>query len=204
MNIFINIIIILGHILSLVVNIRIPYHDHGLPFLILIVLGSFPCLKATFHLHRQFGFYLLQTYIPTILIVILSWVSFWLHIDAVPARISLGVTTVLTMATQLSGSREQAPKVSYPKAIDVWMAACMLFVFSALLEYAFVNVLARARRKVIRSEELSRQLHPSQDIVTANNHVIQTSGMDEYSIGESSKHKGTSVRLRHQVATFSE
>ena len=111
------------------------------------VVGSFPCLKATFYLHRQFGFYLLQTYVPTVLIVILSWVSFWLHVDAVPARISLGVTTVLTMATQLSGSRENSPKVSYPKALDVWMAACMLFVFSALLEYAFVNVLARGKRK---------------------------------------------------------
>ena len=63
--------------------------------------------------------------------------------DAVPARISLGVTTVLTMATQLSGSRQSIPKVSYPKAIDVWMAMCMLFVFAALVEYAFVNVMAR-------------------------------------------------------------
>jgi hypothetical protein len=60
---------------------------------------------ASFQLERQFGFYLLQTYVPTILIVILSWVSFWINMEAVPARISLGVTTVLTMATQLSGSK---------------------------------------------------------------------------------------------------
>ena len=62
-------------------------------------------------LKRQIGFYLLQTYIPSILIVILSWVSFWISVDAVPARISLGVTTVLTMATQLTGSRTGVPKV---------------------------------------------------------------------------------------------
>ena len=31
--------------------------------------------------------------------------------EAVPARISLGVTTVLTMTTQLSGSRQSIPKV---------------------------------------------------------------------------------------------
>ena len=67
--------------------------------------------------------------------------------DAIPARISLGVTTVLTMTTQLSGSRANLPKVSYPKAMDVWMATCMIFVFGALLEYAFVNVLGRRRTR---------------------------------------------------------
>ena len=104
------------------------------------LLGVFDCLRVTFFLKRQFGYYLLQTYIPSILIVILSWVSFWLPPEAVPARIALGVTTVLTMVTQLAGSRDMAPKVSYPKALDVWMAVNMVFVFLALIEYAFVSV----------------------------------------------------------------
>ena len=67
------------------------------------VSGSFSCIHAHFSLKRQYGFFILQTYVPSILIVIISWVSFWINMDAVPARISLGVTTVLTMATQLSG-----------------------------------------------------------------------------------------------------
>ena len=67
--------------------------------------------------------------------------------DAVPARISLGVTTVLTMATQLSGCKESIPNVHYPKAIDIWMTMCMLFVFVSLVEYAFVNALSRDSSK---------------------------------------------------------
>ena len=40
-----------------------------------------------------------QVYIPSSLIVVMSWVSFWLNRGAAPARVSLGVTTVLTMTT---------------------------------------------------------------------------------------------------------
>lgn len=61
------------------------------------------------------GYYLIQMYIPSLLIVILSWISFWINMDAAPARVGLGITTVLTMTTQSSGSRASLPKVTnYP------------------------------------------------------------------------------------------
>ena len=94
-------------------------------------------------MERYFNYYLIQTYIPSMLIVILSWVSFWIDKDAVPARITLGLLTVLTMTTQASGVNQQLPRVSYVKAIDVWMSTCLIFVFGALVEYSIVNVLAR-------------------------------------------------------------
>uniref|UniRef100_A0A1I8FFF7 Neur_chan_LBD domain-containing protein n=1 Tax=Macrostomum lignano TaxID=282301 RepID=A0A1I8FFF7_9PLAT len=75
--------------------------------------GNYSYLIATFYLNRKSGFYLIQTYIPSILIVILSWVSFWIDVRAVPARISLGLLTVLSMTTQSSGALGQLPRVSY-------------------------------------------------------------------------------------------
>uniref|UniRef100_A0A6I8QG34 Glycine receptor alpha 1 n=1 Tax=Xenopus tropicalis TaxID=8364 RepID=A0A6I8QG34_XENTR len=112
--------------------------------------GKFTCIEARFHLERQMGYYLIQMYIPSLLIVILSWVSFWINMDAAPARVGLGITTVLTMTTQSSGSRASLPKVSYVKAIDIWMAVCLLFVFSALLEYAAVNFVSRQHKELLR------------------------------------------------------
>ena len=35
-----------------------------------------------------------QIYVPASLIVMISWVSFWLHRNATPARVQLGVVTV--------------------------------------------------------------------------------------------------------------
>ena len=94
-------------------------------------------------LSRDIGYFIIQVYVPTILIVILSWVSFWLNIDAIPARVSLGLLTVLTMTTASSGANASLPKVSYIKAIDVWISMCLVFVFIALLEFAVVNVISR-------------------------------------------------------------
>lgn len=105
--------------------------------------GIYTVLEAKLLIDRKTGYYLLQVIIPSILLVILSWFSFWVDPKAVPARVSLGVTCVLTMTTQSSGVRQTLPPVSYVKAIDVWMLVCLLFVFGALLEFAYVNVTIR-------------------------------------------------------------
>nr|XP_057931992.1 glycine receptor, alpha 4a isoform X2 [Doryrhamphus excisus] len=127
--------------------------------------GKFTCIEVKFHLERQMGYYLIQMYIPSLLIVILSWVSFWINMDAAPARVGLGITTVLTMTTQSSGSRASLPKVSYVKAIDIWMAVCLLFVFAALLEYAAVNFVSRQHKEFIRLRKRQRQQRIEEELV---------------------------------------
>ena len=72
--------------------------------------GNFSCVQATFKLRRMFEYYLVQLYIPSVLIVILSWVSFWIDIQAVPARVTLGLLTVLTITTQQSGVTNKLPR----------------------------------------------------------------------------------------------
>ncbi|XP_021364037.1 glycine receptor subunit alpha-4-like isoform X2 [Mizuhopecten yessoensis] len=125
--------------------------------------GTFSCLEAKLHLTRNNGYYIAQIFIPSILIVALSWVSFWVDAEATPARVSLGVLTVLTITTQSSGARSALPRVSYIKAIDVWMSTCLIFVFASLLEYACVNVLTRKRRSRMMS---ALQLEPDGMLVT--------------------------------------
>lgn len=106
--------------------------------------GAYSCLRIDLIFKREFSYYLIQIYIPCCMLVIVSWVSFWLDPNAIPARVSLGVTTLLTMATQISGINASLPPVSYTKAIDVWTGVCLTFVFGALLEFALVNYASRS------------------------------------------------------------
>ncbi|XP_060790932.1 gamma-aminobutyric acid receptor subunit beta-2 isoform X1 [Neoarius graeffei] len=101
--------------------------------------GAYPRLSLSFKLKRNIGYFILQTYMPSILITILSWVSFWINYDASAARVALGITTVLTMTTINTHLRETLPKIPYVKAIDMYLMGCFVFVFLALLEYALVN-----------------------------------------------------------------
>lgn len=41
--------------------------------------GEFSVLQVSFNLQRHTGYFLIQVYVPCILIVVLSWVSFWIH-----------------------------------------------------------------------------------------------------------------------------
>lgn len=47
----------------------------------------------------------------------MSWGSFWLDVNAAPARASIGVTSVLTTVTQIVQSRNNSPPVDYLKVV---------------------------------------------------------------------------------------
>ncbi|XP_071470889.1 gamma-aminobutyric acid receptor subunit gamma-1 isoform X2 [Marmota flaviventris] len=55
------------------------------------ISGDYIIMTIFFDLSRRMGYFTIQTYIPCILTVVLSWVSFWINKDAVPARTSLAL-----------------------------------------------------------------------------------------------------------------
>ncbi|XP_015428712.1 PREDICTED: glycine receptor subunit alpha-2-like [Dufourea novaeangliae] len=110
--------------------------------------GNFSSISITFKLAREMGFFMMDYYIPSILIVVISWVSFWLHMDASPPRIVLGTNTILTFMTLASKVANSLPKVSYIKASEIWFLGCTIFLFAAMVEFAFVNTIYRRKKNV--------------------------------------------------------
>ena len=49
------------------------------------------------------------------MIMMIMIISFWIKPEAVPARVTLGVTSLLTLSTQHANSQKSLPPVSYIK-----------------------------------------------------------------------------------------
>ncbi|KAM8710500.1 hypothetical protein ACLKA7_017163 [Drosophila subpalustris] len=110
--------------------------------------GNYSSLSFTVSLQREIGFYLLDYYLPSMMIVAISWVSFWLQADASPPRIMLGTSTMLSFITLSSSQSKTLPKVSYIKVSEVWFIGCTFFIFGSLVEFAFVNTIWRRKENI--------------------------------------------------------
>uniref|UniRef100_A0A8C4QX21 Glycine receptor subunit beta n=2 Tax=Eptatretus burgeri TaxID=7764 RepID=A0A8C4QX21_EPTBU len=118
--------------------------------------GYYTCVEVIFTLHRQVGFYMMGVYAPTLLIVVLSWLSFWINPDASAARVPLGIFSVLSLSSESMSFSAQLPKVSYVKAIDVWLIMCLVFTFASLVEYAVVQVMLNSPGRIAAEKERRR------------------------------------------------
>jgi len=56
-----------------------------------LATGVYQRLSLSFRLQRNIGYFIFQTYLPSILIVMLSWISFWINHEATSARVALGI-----------------------------------------------------------------------------------------------------------------
>ncbi|KAJ8919451.1 hypothetical protein NQ315_016551 [Exocentrus adspersus] len=101
--------------------------------------GDYSVLQVSFNLQRHTGYFLIQVYVPCILIVVLSWVSFWIHREATSDRVGLGITTVLTLSTISLDSRTDLPKVRYATALDWFLLMSFFYCIATLLEFAGVH-----------------------------------------------------------------
>lgn len=151
---------------------------------------NYSCIGVNFHLTRMNGFYFIHMYVPSILIVMLSWISFWLDIEATAARISLGILTVLAMTTQNKFTGVQ--HVSYVTAMNVWTAASLAFVFLGVIEYAYINVKTRknVRRSITRA---TSNLSMNGNNPVLNGSIYSISKGDAKSLQGSQKKNATNV-----------
>ncbi|CAI4225148.1 unnamed protein product [Auanema sp. JU1783] len=119
--------------------------------------GQWDQLTVSFTFSRAYGFYILQMYMPTYASVFLSFVSFWIDLKALPARITLGVSSLMALTFQYGNVAKSLPKVGYVKSLDVYMVLTTGFIFLTMLEVAFVCYLEGANRQKKKKEHAQKK-----------------------------------------------
>ncbi|GIY11808.1 glycine receptor subunit alpha-4 [Caerostris darwini] len=110
--------------------------------------ANFTYLYVNITLVRRLTGSIINMYAPSTLIVAVSWVTFWLSLEAAPARVALSITSLLTLCTQAQQNKSQLPPLNYITAVDIWLFTCMFMVFSSLVEFAIAYNLFMKKKAV--------------------------------------------------------
>ena len=54
--------------------------------------SEFSCLRASFAMHRRLGYYAIRVYGPSIIVVVMTFVGFWMPIQGLPARVRVNTS----------------------------------------------------------------------------------------------------------------
>lgn len=92
------------------------------------------------------------------------------------ATVPAGILSVLSLSSESMSLAAELPKVSYVKAIDIWLIACLLFGFSSLVEYAVVQVMLNSPKRIEAEKAKLASKEKAEGKTPAKNTVNGTGG----------------------------
>ena len=99
-----------------------------------MILGSYSRLSMQLILSRKITYHLFRTYLPSGLFVVIGWFSLYIPIEHVPGRVTMGMTTILTLAAMFSAIATTTPRVSYRCYYNnFWDIKCLVYWFNVTL-----------------------------------------------------------------------
>ncbi|KAK7070885.1 hypothetical protein SK128_003092 [Halocaridina rubra] len=94
-----------------------------------------------------FGFYLISIYMPTLLLVVVSYVTFYFDQEDFSDRIMVSLTALLVLSTFLSTASSSMARVSYFTFLDIWLSFCIAFVFAICLIHTCLQILLLEKKQ---------------------------------------------------------
>jgi len=95
---------------------------------------------------RHSNHYVIKIIAPLLMIVILSWVVFWLDPSEGGSQLGVAVTSFLTVIAYHVALSSKLPEISYLTRFDVFVFGSTLLVFFAMLEVVLTTGMARTGR----------------------------------------------------------
>ncbi len=121
----------------------------------------------SFTAKRIYNHYVIKFIIPLILIVMMSWIVFWIDPEEAGSQLSVAVTAALTLIAYHIALAGKLPDIPYLTRMDMFLFGSTLLVFSALLEVVFTSRMARGGHIIgaRRLDRICRALFPAVYVV---------------------------------------
>ena len=112
--------------------------------------------------HRLFGYYIIQIIFPLFAIMLMAWTVFWIAPHTINVKISVVVTTMLTLIAYRFALGNHVPKLSYLTRLDWFLLGATTLVMLVLgtMAYSAYLVSTGREKKVRQIDRYGRILYP--------------------------------------------
>lgn len=91
-----------------------------------------PRMDIVFRAKRNTGYYTWQQIVPMILVIMMTWIVFWIPCEFVPPRVGLAATAMLTLIAYRFAMSSVLPPIAYLTRMDVFVIGSSILVFLGL------------------------------------------------------------------------
>ena len=102
------------------------------------IIEKFDTLLLTFTLEQDFALYFLRDFFPCIMIVVLSWVAFWINYKSTPASLGMLIPTIILFGTPCKFDCHPGYQISFLQKEEYFHG---LFAFSPLTIFAKIFII---------------------------------------------------------------
>lgn len=135
---------------------------HSEPFQASQDLPPISGFELSFEGDRRRRYYVVQVILPLVMIIMMAWTVFWIDPTVVATRMSVVVTTMLTLIAYRFALGNMVPRLSYLTRLDWFLLGSTALVTAALLTMAATAYLMRHKQDaaVARIDRWGRLLFP--------------------------------------------
>ncbi|XP_042887276.1 uncharacterized protein LOC122263045 [Penaeus japonicus] len=120
---------------------------------------SLAIITITFY--RRFWFYITSAYLPTVMLMMISYASLFIKRENDDLRVMMTLTTLLVLYALYQQISDGLPRTSYTKAVDVWCFFAITFIFTKVIFHVLVDLqvkLRTARFRWMRGQGVTKDL----------------------------------------------
>ncbi|KAG7173998.1 Glycine receptor subunit alpha-3-like 2, partial [Homarus americanus] len=120
------------------------------------MIGNYSGQAVLLTFHNMSTFYVISTYVPTLIIVVIGILVFFFPLWNFNERVMVGLTGLLVEATFFSQVSASIPHTAYLKLVDIWFVYCILTLFLVVVALVVIHWLqeeSKVRPIWVRNKE---------------------------------------------------